>query len=163
MENSTATKLARCRWPGSRGFTVLEAAVASAMLTALVAALAISLTQINRWATAARLKTLALAVAQQKVDEVLTTKWLVRGIRPAVLTAGTVTENALQLNNDAFNSQTGLSSVFTALDTPVAATRATQVVDLPPRSVRATVTVSFVYRGRTYQTSLTTLRVTDDI
>lgn len=155
--------MVRCPVAGSRGFTVLEAAVASAMLTALVAALALSLTQINRWANTARLKTLSLALAQQKIDEVLTTKWLVRGTRPSVLTAGTVSENSLQLNNDALNSQTGLSSAFTALDTPVPATRTTVVTDLPPRSVRAVVTVSFTYRGRTYQTSLTTLRVTDDI
>ena len=155
--------MTRSRLRGTRAFTVVEAAVASAMLTALVAALALSLTQINRWASAARLKTLALALAQQKVDEVLSTQWLVRGTRPAVLTAGTVTENTLQLNNDALNSQTGLSSAFTTLDTPVATTRVTQITDLPPRSVRATVNVSFVYRGRTYQTRLTTLRVTDDI
>lgn len=142
---------------------MLEAAVASAMLTALIAALALSLTQINRWANTARLKTLSLALAQQRVDQVLTAKWLVRGTRPAVLTAGTVTENNLQLNNDSLNSQTGLSSAFTALDTPVPATRTTMVTNLPPRGVRAVVTVSFVYRGRTYQTSLTTLRVTDDI
>lgn len=155
--------MARSHHRDNQAFTILEAAVASAMLAGLVAALAIALTQINRWATAARLKTLALAVAQQKVDEVLTTKWLVRGTRPAVLAAGAVTENTLQLNNDALNSQTGLSSAFTALDTPVPATRVTQITDLPPRSVRAAVTVTFTYRGRTYTTGLTTLRVTDDI
>lgn len=155
--------MSRSRRHRAEAFTLLEAAVASAMLVLLVAAMAISLTQINRLANAARLKTLALAMAQQKVDEVLTTPWKVRNTRPTVLVNGIVTENALVLNDDAFNSQSGLSSAFTALDTPVTARRITQVTDLPPRSVRAVVTVNFDYRGRTYSTSLTTLRVTDDI
>lgn len=151
------------RHRGTRGFTVLEAAVASAMLALLISSLGLALVRINQWATAARLKTLALVVAQQRVDEILSTPWQIRNPRPAVLTAGTTTDANLRLNDDATNDATGLRSVFSGLDTPVPATRVTQVVDLPPRAVRATVTVTFTFRNRTYATSLTTLRVTDDI
>lgn len=147
----------------SAAFTILEAAIASTLLVILVSSVAVAMIQINRWAAAARLQTIALAVAQQKVDEVLAVPWLIRSPRPPVLTAGTVTENNLALNNDAFNSQTALSSLFTDLDTPVTATRVTQITDLPPRSVRASVTVTFTYRQHTYRSQLTTLRVTDDI
>jgi len=156
-------KMSVSRRRGPQGFTIVEAAVASAMLALMISTLAVAFVQINHWASNARLKTLALTVAQQKVDEILATPWQIRNARPAVLAAGTVTENALRLNDDALNGQTGLSSGFTALDTPVPATRVTVVTDLPPRAVRATVTVTFVYRSRTYTTSLTTLRVTDDI
>ena len=103
----------------SAAFTILEAAIASTLLVILVSSVAVAMIQINRWAASARLQTIALAVAQQKVDEVLAAPWLIRNPRPAVLAAGTVTENYLSLNNDAFNSQSGLSSLFTDLDSPV--------------------------------------------
>jgi len=145
------------------GFTLPEVVIAGAILAIFIAGSVATMAQINRWASAARLRTLALALAQQKSDEVLTTPWQTRGTRPAVLAAGTNTESTLPLNNDAFNSAAGLSSAFTALDTPVGATRTTQITDLSARSVRAVVTVTFSYRNRPYTVSLTTLRTTDDI
>lgn len=144
------------------GFTLPEVVVAGAILAIFVAGSVATMAQINRWASAARLRTLALALAQQKSDEVLTTPWQTRGTRPAVLATGTNTE-ALPLNSDAFNNATGLSSAFTALDTPVTATRTTQVTDVSTRTVRAVVTVAFTYRNRPYTVRLTTLRATDDI
>jgi Tfp pilus assembly protein PilV len=147
----------------SFGFTLPEVVIAGAILALFVAGSVATMAQINRWATAARLRTLALAVAQQKSDEVLTAPWNVISGRPAVLTAGTATETGLPLNNDNFNAATGLSSAFTSLDTPVAATRTTQVTDVSSRLVRAVVTVSFTYRNRPQTMSLTTLRAIDDI
>lgn len=145
------------------GFTLTEVVIAGAILSIFVAGAVATLAQLNRWATSARFRTLALALAQQKSDEILTTSWQTRGVRPSVLTAGTATENNLPLNNDAFNSATGLSSAFTTLDTPVAATRTTQITDVSVRMIRAVVTVSFTYRGRPQSIRLTTLRTIDDI
>jgi hypothetical protein len=147
----------------SLAFTLPEVVIAGTILAIFVAGSVATMAQINRWAAAARLRTLALALAQQKSDEVLTTRWNIIGGRPTVLSAGTATEAGLPLNNDNFNSATGLSSAFTALDTPVAATRTTQVTDVSTRLVRAVVTVSFTYRNRPYNISLTTLRSIDDI
>lgn len=144
-------------------FTLPEVVIAGAILALFVAGSVATMAQINRWASAARLRTLALALAQQKSDEVLTTPWQTRGVRPDVLTAGTHTETALPLNNDNFNNATGLSSAFTALDTPVVATRTTQITDVSTRLVRAVVTVNFTYRNRPYNMRLTTLRSIDDI
>ncbi len=150
--------------PGSSAaFTLVEVAVAGALLVVLVAALAVSMTQINRWATAAGLHTLALALTQQRIDEVLTTGWNLRTGPPPILTPGLVTETGLSLNSDAFNTQSGLGSSFTSLSSAVSATRRTQITFLSARTVRAAVTVSFVFRGRTYTTNLTTLRASDDI
>src|SRR6476659_7082127 len=112
------------------GFTLPEVVIAGAILAVFVVGSVATMAQINRWATAARLRTLALALAQQKSDEVLTTPWNVVSGRPTVLNAGTNTESGLPLNNDSFNSATGLSSAFTTLDTPVPATRTTQVTDV---------------------------------
>jgi hypothetical protein len=78
------------------------------------------------------------------------------------LTAETTTETGLALNNDPLNDNAALSSVFSRLDTPVQATRVTVITDLPPRQLRAVVTVTFTYRNRPQTVSLTTLRTTDN-
>jgi type II secretory pathway pseudopilin PulG len=144
------------------GFTLVEVVIAGAMIAIFVIGAVVAMTQMNRFASASRLRTLALAAAQQRIDEVLTTAWQINA-RPPVLAAGSRTEIDLPLNNDAFNSQNGLSSAFTALDLQVSATRVTEVRDLLPRRVRAVVSVSYTYRGRPYSVSLTTIRATDNI
>ena len=121
------------------------------------------MTQVNRWATGARLRTLALAVAQQRIDQVQTSPWQLSGSRPALLTPGTTTETNLPLNNDTFNSAAGLSSAFTNLDNEVSATRTTVVTDLTARTIRVTVTVNYTFRTRAAAISLTTLRTSDNI
>ena len=144
-------------------FTLPEVVIAGTILALFVVGSVATMAQINRWAAGARLRTLALALAQQKTDEVSTTAWQTAIGRPAVLTAGTNTESGLQLNNDGYNAATGLSTAFTNLDTPVAATRTTTITNVSTRTVRAVVTVSFTYRNRPYNVSLTTLRAIDDI
>lgn len=145
------------------GFTLVEILFAATMLAALVCSSGVALTQLNRWATSARLRTLALAVAQQRIDQVQTTAWQQGSARPAILTAGTSAENNLPLNNDASNAGTGLSSAFTTLDTGVNATRTTRITDLTARTLRAVVTVTFTYRNRPHSVILTTLRASDSI
>lgn len=144
------------------GFTLLELTIALAMFALFASGAVISMTQVNRHAAATRLRTLALGVAQQRIDEVLTTPWSSAN-RPAVLMPGTRTDNGIPLNNDSTNSQAGLSSAFTNLDTQVNATRVTAITDVLPRKARAVVTVTYSYRNRTYNISLTTLRAIDEI
>jgi type II secretory pathway pseudopilin PulG len=148
---------------GQSGFTLVEVVFAGALLVILVAGSFITLTQINRWATSARLRTLALAMAQQRIDAIQTAPWQVGLPRPTILTAGTTTENNLPLNNDAFNNATSLASPYTALDVQVIETRTTQITDLTARTLRATVTVTFNYRSRPHTVTLTTMRTTDSI
>ena len=144
------------------GFTIVETVMASAMISIFVLGSMAALTQMNRYAGVARLRTMALAVAQERIDEILTTSWMVTAARPAVLTAGTRTESSLPLGTDSLNDQVGLKSNFTSLGVPVNATRTTQITDLTTRQFRAVVTVSFTYRSRAYQVALTTLRTTDN-
>lgn len=144
------------------GFTIPEVTVAGCILALFIATSVAAMTQINRWATSARLRTLALALAQQKVDQILTTQWQTLGTVPAILTPGTTTENNLPLNNDTFNNQTTLVSAFTGLDTQIAATRKTVVASVTTRQVSATVTVTYTYRKRQGTIAMTTLRTTDD-
>ena len=157
-DHSSPAKLRACA-----GFTILEMAFAAAIVCIFVVGAVLALTQMNRYASASRLRSAALALAQQRIDEVLTSPWLVNGTRAAVLAPGTKTESNLQLNRDAQNAQSGLSSAFTQLSDGVRAMRSTTILNLTTRRLRAEVSVSYTYRNRAYQVNLTTLRVTDNI
>ena len=148
---------------GSAGFTLVEVLIAGTLLASLIAGALTALTQLNRWATSARLRTLALAVAQQRIDLIETTPWQVVGTRPTVLTAGTTTDNNVPLNNDDYNAATSLISPYTNLDSQVMSTRTTVITDLTTRTLRATVTITFTYRNRPFTITLNTLRATDSI
>ena len=148
---------------GTAGFTLAEVLIAGALLAMLISGAVTALTQLNRSATAARLRTIALAVAQQRVDQIETTPWQVGGTRPALLTAGTATENNVPLNNDNYNAATSLISPYTNLDSQVLASRTTVITDVTTRTLRAVVTVTFTYRNRPFAITLSTLRTTDSI
>ena len=148
---------------GPAGFTLVEVLIAGALLAMLISGAVTALTQMNRSATAARLRTIALAVAQQRIDQIETTPWQDRGARPAILTAATTTENNVPLNNDNYNASMSLISPYTSLDAQVLSTRTTVVTDLTTRTLRAVVTVAFTYRNRPYTITLNTLRATDSI
>ena len=104
MVNSFSSKPTGRLRRGTAGFTLVEVLVAGALHAALISGTVTALTQLNRWATAARLRTIATAVAQQRIDQIETTAWQVVGTRPALLTAGTTTENNVPLNNDDYNA-----------------------------------------------------------
>lgn len=145
------------------GFTLLEVAVAMGVISIFVAGAVLALVQMNRFATVSRLHTLALGLAQQRVDEIHTTQWILGTPRPAALTAEMRTDANLPLNNDSFNSRVGLASLFSDLDTQVNATRVSQITDISARQLRAVVTVSYTFRGRNYSLIMNTLRASDSI
>src|SRR5262245_24599601 len=89
-----------------RGFTFVEIIVAMGVLVLFSASALTALTQYNRYATASRLRAHALALAQQRIDEVLTTPWRVGAARPTILNAGAHTDNPIVLNADSTNNQT---------------------------------------------------------
>ena len=127
----------------ARGFTLVEVLIAGTLLALLISGAVTAMTQLNRWATAARLRSIALAVAQQRIDQIETTPWPAVGTRPAILTAGSTTENNLPLNNDNYNAATSLISPYTNLDSQVLSTRTTDIANVTARTLRATVTVTF--------------------
>lgn len=157
------SRLQGCSSPRSGGFTLIEVAVAAAVVSIFVAGAVLALVQMNRYAAASRLQTIALGLAQQRVDEILTTPWNLGRPRPTALAAVVRTDSDLPLNNDSFNSRSGLSSLFTDLDLQVNATRVSEIADVTSRQLSAVVTVSYTFRGRPYQVRMTTLRATDNI
>lgn len=146
------------------GFTLLETVIAASIVTLFALGSVIVLTQVNRFATQSRLRTIAVALGQQRIDEILTTPWQTSAARPSVLVAGTRTETTMVLGGDILNEQAGLSSLVTSLSAPVVATRTTQITDLGARRLRAVCTVDFTYRGVAYRpVNITTLRTADNL
>jgi len=143
-------------------FTLAEVIIAASILALFIVGSVSAMAQINRWASAARLRTLATALVQQRIDQILTTPWSVLSTTPTILTAGTTTETKLPLNNDSFNNGAGLSSAFTNLDVQVIDTRTTVITSVSAHMIRAVVTVTYTYRAHNYSVSMTTLRTTDD-
>jgi prepilin-type N-terminal cleavage/methylation domain-containing protein len=144
------------------GFTFVELLVAMGILVLFSATAMAALTQFNRFATISRLRTHALALAQQRIDDVLTSQWLIGVTRSPELAVGTVTETNLVMNADTKNSATALKSDFTDLGVPITCTRTSTVADITTRTLRATVTVTFTYANRTYSVVLNTMRATDN-
>ena len=173
-----------------RAFTVLEVSFAVAVFSLFAVSSIYAITQANRFASNSRYKTLALAAAQQKIDQVMTSSWSTLNTPPTVLRTdsgvtavssntvvntadvqATTTETSLPLNNDTYNSATGLSSAFTNNDVQVLDQRVTVITKLTDcsgktgknsRLLRADVTVSYTYRGKSTSLSLSTLRISDD-
>jgi|GEM_PF-2226126 len=144
-----------------RAFTFVEMLVALGVMVLFAATTLASLTQFNRFAVASRLRAHALSLAQQRVDEVLTTGWTLTST-PPVLAVGTRTESNIVLNADSTNTQTSLKSLFTDLVKPVTGTRTTTVTSISTRLVRADVTVTFTYANHTYTVAMTTMRTMDN-
>jgi len=154
---------------------VLEVSFALAVFSLFAVSSIYALSQANRFASNSRYETLALAAAQQKIDQIMTTPWSVAGTVPAVLTSGTTTEASpavtLPLNGDPFNSAIGLSSAYSNYDTQVLDSRTTVITKLTDcsgntgsasRLLRATVTVTYTYRGKQTNLAISTVRGTDD-
>jgi len=156
------TRLTFFRRRKTLAFTLTEVVIAASILALFIVGSISTMTQVNRWATAARMRTLATALVQQRIDQILTTSWSVLSPTPTLLTAGTTTETKLPLNNDAFNNETGLSSAFTNLDVQVIDTRTTVINSVSAHMINAVVTVSYTYRAHSYSITMTTLRTTDD-
>ena len=162
-------------------FTLAECVFSGTVLAIFACASLIVFTQMNGFAVNARLRTLAMAVAQQQVDLIQTAPWNLGTEPPAILTvdrptatppaippkrtlvAGTLTDNNLPLNNDSFNTQTDLSSPYTNLDLQVTATRTTKLTYPTSRTVAAVVTVAYKFRGKDFTVTLSTLRASDTI
>jgi type II secretory pathway pseudopilin PulG len=149
---------------GRAAFTVLELCFAIAIFSFFAVGSVLALVQFNRFANNSRYQTLALTAAEQRMDQIMTVPWSVLGTRPAILTTGTTTESNLPLNNDSFNSTSGLSSAFTTLDTQVLDPRTTVIsaVTGNTRLLSVTVTVNYTYRGRAYSIAINSMRATDD-
>ncbi len=172
----------------AEGFTILEVSFAAVVFSAFATGSILTLAELNRFANEARYETLALSSAQHKMDQVMTatcslnpltsgtsvySPTLVSGtttLSPnssTLLTTATsqvTTEQNLPLNNDIYNSEAGLSSAFTGLDSQITLTRVTTITADPtyPRLLGATVSVTYTCFKNQYNVTLKSIRCTDN-
>ena len=124
----------------------------------------LALTHMNNRAFLSRCQTGASTVAQNQIDLILSDMPFnpQKGQNPTELTIGTTTSGTssnptLPIYTD---PKTGIVSVFGWMSTTVA-DLGVSYSGTPLNTYRATVTVSYKYRGRTYSVSLDTLRTSD--
>ena len=176
---------------GQSAFSLMELAFAVALFSAFAVVSILAFSHFNRFASNARYETLALAVAQQKMDQVMTSPCTINSntsLGPILTLTGTTvspnssniytsgTENNLPLNNDKYNLTRTINS-GSALTTLLSGTIAagvedTQVIDTRVTSytavsgnvnlLKVTVTISYTYRGTAFSLSLASLRATDN-
>ena len=145
-----------------RAFTLVETMVGISMLALLGAGSFWVMTQMNVYATGARLYSEAIAKAEQQIDAILT-----KGpfdptanpqLVPTELTLGTTTKNGVLIYKDPVSGQTTVTGTMT---TTVADTALTGTVGTTATALniwQATVTVAWNFRGKNYSVSLDTLR-----
>ena len=144
---------------------MVELVVAAGLVVIFAATAVAAMTQMNRYANSARLQTLALAVAQHRVDEILTARWGEGGmppIAPPIIPSAAPPEpdwtvgEQITLNDDPLNTGT-----LSGLDIAVPARRQTYVTT-GLRSCRAVVRILYVYLDRPYTIELVTFRTIDE-
>jgi len=147
-ESSRSIPLVR----GQAAFTLMELTFAVAIFCAFAVTSILSFTTFNRFASNARYETLALAVAQQKMDQIQTSPCSLNTtstLGPILYLSGTTvspnsgdvytsgTETGLPLNNDSYNltrtitsgSTSGVPLTITLSGSTMAGSLDTQVID----------------------------------
>lgn len=145
---------------GQAGFTLMELMFAIGLFGAFAVVSILSFTTFNRFASNARYETLALAVAQERMDEIMTSPCSTNSnssLGPKLALSGTtispngsnvytsVVENNLPLNNDPYNltrktilsGSTQQALTVTLTGTVVAGAVDTQVIDTRTTSFSA--------------------------
>jgi prepilin-type N-terminal cleavage/methylation domain-containing protein len=154
---------------GRLGFSLIELMIALAMIAVTVSSAFFALNRLNTNASASRLYSEALAVAEQQVDAVLTQGPFDPTQTPAkiptALTLGTTTQNGVLVYVDPITNQTVVTGSMTTTITdpgltgtvPVNGTNVTTNLNVR----QAKVDVSYNFRGTTYHVILNTLRTAD--
>jgi prepilin-type N-terminal cleavage/methylation domain-containing protein len=144
------------------GFTLVETLVGLSMLALLGAGSFWTMTTMNVYATSARLYSEATAKAEQQIDAILTKGPFDPSTDPqqvpTELTIGTTTKTGVLIYKDPVSGQTIVTGT---MKTEVADTGLTGTVGSTATALniwRATVTVSWKFRGKDYSVALDTLR-----
>jgi type II secretory pathway pseudopilin PulG len=151
-----------CRTSEKDAFTLVETLIGIGMLALLGAGSFWTMNAMNVYATGARLYSEAIARAEQQIDAILT-----KGpfdpsanpqLIPTVLTLGTTTQNGVLIYKDPVTSQVTVTGTMTTVvtNTGLAGTVGSTPTDL--NLWQATVTVTWIFRGKNYSVSLDTMR-----
>ena len=140
-------------------FTLLEVMMSLMVIILTAASVYWSYMQINQYAAATRLSTAATMLVQKQIDLIQSDgPFIPQGAShsvPAELTLGTTTQTAVPIYADPLTGGVVISGSMATTVTDISNTSLNQY------AYRATVTLSYNYRGTPYQTIMSTIRASD--
>ena len=140
-------------------FSIVEVLVSVSVLALLGTGAIAGLLSINRAVATNRLATNAQAIAQSRIDRLLSEPYPEGCAAPADLTLGTATQTNVPIYADPVTTNVVVTGTIT---TTVNDVSRTIVAGAPPAKLfQATVAVSYTYGGKPASVTLTTVRTVD--
>jgi prepilin-type N-terminal cleavage/methylation domain-containing protein len=148
---------------GKRAFTLMEVVMALAVVGTMGAGAYVGFNSLNTYAISSRLYTEAQTAAQNQIDLILSKEPFdpTRNKIPTVLALGTTTTPNVFVYKDPVSGNIVVTGTMTTTVTDLGATMTFAGSTKNLNTYRATVTVSYTYRGKTYNVSMDTMRTGD--
>jgi prepilin-type N-terminal cleavage/methylation domain-containing protein len=151
------------RQGGKRAFTLMEVVMALAVVGTMGAGAYVGFNSLNTYAISSRLYSEAQTAAQNQIDLILSKEPFdpANNKIPTVLTLGATTTPNVFIYKDPVSGNVVVTGTMTTTITDLGTTMtfAGSTTNLNTR--RATVTVSYTYRGKAYNVSMDTMRTGD--
>jgi prepilin-type N-terminal cleavage/methylation domain-containing protein len=152
------------RQGGKRAFTLMEVVMALAVIGTMGAGCYVGFNSLNTYAVTSRLYSEAQTAAQNQIDLILSKGPFdpSKNKIPTVLTLGTTTTpNVFVYKDPANNNNVVVTGTMATTVTDLGATMTFAGSTTNLNTYRATVTVTYIYRGKTYNVSMDTMRTGD--
>src|SRR2546421_10807318 len=145
------------------GFTLTEIVIALAVLGTMASGVYVGFNAVNTYAVSSRLYSEAQTAAQNQIDLVLSKEPFdpVNNKIPTVLTVGTTTTPNVFVYKDPVSGNVVVTGTMTTTITDTGATMTFAGATKNLNTYRATVTVNYTYRNKTYAVSMDTMRTGD--
>ncbi len=145
------------------GFTLMEVVMALAVIGTMGAGCYVGFNSLNTYAITSRLYTEAQTCAQNQIDLILSKDPFdpVLNKIPTVLTVGTTTTPNVFIYQDPVSGNTVVTGTMTTTITDLGTSMTFAGSTKNLNTYRATVTISYTFRGKTYNVSMDTMRTGD--
>jgi len=155
----------KLRKNGSRrqGFTLMEVVMALAVIGTMGAGCYVGFNSLNTYAISSRLYSEAQTAAQNQIDLILSKEPFdpTRNKIPTVLTLGATTTPNVFIYKDPVTGNVVVTGTMTTTITDLGTSMTFAGSTKNLNTYRATVTVTYTYRGKTYNVSMDTMRTGD--
>jgi prepilin-type N-terminal cleavage/methylation domain-containing protein len=145
------------------GFTLMEVVMALGVIGTMGAGAYVGFNSLNVYAVSSRLYSEAQSAAQNQIDQILSKGPFdpVLNKIPTILTLGTTTTPNVFVYQDPVSGNADVTGTMTTTITDTGSTMNFAGVNTNLNIYRATVTVSYNYRGKAYNVSMDTMRTGD--
>ena len=145
------------------GFTLMEVVMALGVIGTMGAGCYVGFNSLNAYAVSSRLYSEAQSAAQNQIDLILSKEPFdpTKGKIPSVLALGTTTTPNVFVYKDPVSGNAVVTGTMTTTVTDTGDTMAYAGSTTALNVYRATVTVSYTYRNKSYSVSMDTMRTGD--